>query len=221
MKKIITFFFTVIVLFSVLCFGSCARNDKMEKLVSQLRYDVLYSSSENYEIYAYKELTELPLKSDGKIGELKNVLTFKIVFRKEISLKSSPIIQFRLDGINYRKEFEYRPLSNYVSCCLILPSMPENKLDVTIDFDSEKQTHTLLTTKNKKTLSEKDILSFLKNTEDADARKILDGEKEYEIRIRLIYSDGFNCYFLGLYNEDFSVNFLLDGETGELLAKKI
>ncbi len=217
MKKIITFFLTILVLFSV----SCSKNDEIEKRLSQLRYDVLYSFSEDYEIYAYKELSELPLKSDGKVGEQKNVLTFKIVFKKEISLKSSPVIQFSLNGITYRKEFEYRPLSNYVSCYLILPSMPENKLDVTIDFDSVKQTHTLLTTKNKKTLSEKDVLNFLKNTDDSDALKILSGEKEYEIRIRLIYSDGFNCYFLGLFTNDSFVNFLLDGETGELLAKKI
>lgn len=217
MKKIIIFFLTIIAFFT----ASCSKNDEIGKRVSQLRYDVLYSFSENYEIYAYKELTELPLKSDGKIGEQKNVLTFKIVFKKEMSLKSSPIIQFSLNGITYRKEFEYRPLSNYVSCYLILPAMPENKLEVTIDFDSEKRNHTLLTTKNKKTLSENDVLSFLENTDDADVRKILDGEKEYEIRIRLIYSDGFNCYFLGLFNEDSSVNFLLDGETGELLAKKI
>ncbi len=217
MKKIIIIFLTIIALLT----ASCSKNDEIEKRVSQLRYDVLYSFSENYEIYAYKELTELPLKSDGKIGEQKNVLTFKIVFKKEMSLKSSPIIQFSLNGITYRKEFEYRPLSNYVSCNLILPTMPENKLEATIDFDSKKNSHTLLTTKNKKTLSKTDVLSFLENTDDADARKILDGEKEYEIRIRLIYSDGFNCYFLGLFSEDSSVNFLLDGETGELLAKKI
>lgn len=217
MKKIITSFLTIIVLFSV----SCSKNSEIEKKVSQFRYDILYSFSENYEIYAYKEFTELPLKTDGKIGEQKKVLTFKIVFKKEMSLKSSPIIQFSLNGITYRKEFEYKPLSNYISCNLILSSMPENKLEVTLDFDSEKQTHTLLTTKNKKTLSEKDILNFLEKTNDADARKILDNEKEYEIRVRLIYSDGFNCYFLGLFNEDASVNFLLDGETGELLAKKI
>ena len=217
MKKIITFFLAILFLFSV----SCSENDGTEKRVSQLRYDILCSFSEDYEIYAYKELSELPLKNDGKVGEQKNVLTFKIVFRKEMSLKSSPVIQFSLNGITYRKEFEYRPLSNYVSCFVIIPSMPENKLDVTIDFDSVKQTHTLLTVKNKKTVSEKEVLSFLKNTDDGNARKILDGEKEYEIRIRLIYSDGFNCYFLGLYNEDSSVNFLLDGETGELLAKKI
>ena len=55
---------------------------------------------------------------------------------------------------------------------------------------------------------------------DEDADVFFNGKTNYEIRIRLISSDGYICYYVGLLDKTKSVDFLLDGETGEILAKK-
>ena len=60
----------------------------------------------------------------------------------------------------------------------------------------------------------------LKKAEDEDADVFFNGKTNYEIRIRLISSDGYICYYVGLLDKTKSVDFLLDGETGEILAKK-
>ena len=188
--------------------------------MSQLRFDILFSGDEYYDVYAFKEICENPQKDDGEIGERKNVLTFKIVFKNDIPLKSSPVIQFSLDGITYRKEFEYKPLSNFVCCSLFLPALPGNKLDVSLEFDKKAVNHTLLTVLNKKTLNYTEVLGIIDKSDDEDAQRFLNGEKPYEVKLRLISSDGYNYYFIGFYNEDEFVGFLIDGTTGEIIAKK-
>ena len=210
----------VTVISFILILAACSQSNALEKKVSQLRFDILYSSSEYFDVYAFKEICENPQKDDGEIGELKNVLTFKIVFKKEMPLKSSPIVQFSLDGITYRKEFEYKPLSNFVCCSLFLPALPDNKLDVSLEFDKKAENHTLLTVLNKKTLSHTEVLDIIGNSDDEDALKFLNGETAYEVKLRLISSDGYNYYFIGFYNENEFVGFLMDGTTGEIIAKK-
>lgn len=204
----------------ILILAACSQANTIEKKVSQLRFDILYSSGEYFDVYAFKEICENPQKDDGEKGELKKILTFKIVFKKEMPLKSSPIVQFSLDGITYRKEFEYKPLSNYVCCSLFLPTLPDNKLDVSLEFDKKTENHTLLTVLNKKTLSHNEVLDIIGKSDDEDARKFLNDEKPYEVKLRLISSDGYNYYFIGFYNETEFVGFLMDGTTGEIIAKK-
>ena len=53
-----------------------------------------------------------------------------------------------------------------------------------------------------------------------DIEEIFDGKTPYEIKIRLIYSDGYDCYFIGVETKEKSVGFLLDGSTGEIIAIK-
>ncbi len=204
----------------ILALAACSENNALEKKVSQLRFDILYSCGEYYDVYAFKEICESPQKDDGEIGEMQNVLTFKIVFKKEASLKSSPVVKFSLDGITYRKEFEYKPLSNFVCCSLFLPTFPDNKLDISLEFDENAETRALLTVLNKKTLSYAEILGIIGKTDDEDALKFLNGENNYEVRLRLISSDGYNYYFIGFYGENEFVGFLADGITGEIIAKK-
>lgn len=217
MKKIALLFSVLFLLFST----SCKQNDAYADKISQLRHDILYAFTEDYEIFAYKEIREEPLKDDGKKDETKNVLTFKIVFKKEMSLKSSPVVQFSIDGINYRKEFEYRPLSNYVSCYFFLPSLPKEKLGISLEFDERKETHTLLTVLNKATINYSEALTGIAESDDEDAKKFFGGNENYEIRIRLIYSDDYRCYYVGLFSASESVSYLVDGENGEIIAKKV
>ena len=204
----------------ILILAACSQKSALEKKVSQLRFDILFSGDEYYDVYAFKEICENPQKDDGEIGERKNVLTFKIVFKNDIPLKSSPVIQFSLDGITYRKEFEYKPLSNFVCCSLFLPALPGNKLDVSLEFDKKAVNHTLLTVLNKKTLNYTEVLGIIDKSDDEDVQRFLNGEKPYEVKLRLISSDGYNYYFIGFYNEDEFVGFLIDGTTGEIIAKK-
>ena len=216
MKKILL----ILSILSVFFVSGCARQDKSADFISQLRYDILYSDSENYEIYAFKEVRETPLSDDGEKGEMQNLLTFKIVFKTNIALRSSPVITFSLNGITYRKEFEYKPLSNFVICSFFVPEQPDKKLETEICFDNDTKHYTLLSVINKKTLSHKEMLSALKSAGDKDADEFFSGKTNFEIRIRLISSDGYNCYYVGLIDKTKNVNFLLDGETGEILAKK-
>lgn len=216
MKKIAAILSCLFIVFSVSCKKTVAYTDK----ISQLRYDVLYSFSEDYEVFAYKEIREEPMKDDGEKGENKNVLIFKITFKKQISLKSSPVLQFSIDGINYRKEFEYKPLSNYVSCYFFLPSMPSDKLDISLEIDDRKEAHSLLSVLNKSTKSYTDALETIERSDDDDAKKFFSGEENFEIRIRLIYSDDYRCYYVGLFSATKSISYLLDGETCEIIAKK-
>ena len=95
-----------VVLLLAFQFAGCKKNSEYDDKISQLRYDVLYGETDEFDVTAYIEKREDPIFQDGLVGEKINLLTFKIEFDKDIVLKSSPVIEFETDGIKYRKETE-------------------------------------------------------------------------------------------------------------------
>ncbi len=200
--------------------SGCKKNAEYEDKISQLRYDVLYGETDDFDVTAYVEKREDPVCQDGLAGETANFLTFKIEFDRDTVLKSSPVIEFETDGIKYRKETEYKPLSDFVYCFFSPKKLPDKKLNVKITTDEKSETVTLLSVKTKSTLTYNEVLNSLIKSKTPSATEIFDGKTQYEIKIRLIYSDGYECYFIGLETKEKSVSFLLDGSTGEIIAIK-
>ena len=209
-----------VVLLLAFQFAGCKKNSEYEDKISQLRYDVLYGETDDFDVTAYIEKREDPIFQDGLVGEKINFLTFKIEFDKDIVLKSSPVIEFETDGIKYRKETEYKPLSDFVYCFFSPKKLPDKKLNVKITTDEKSETITLISVKKKDTLTYKEALNSLIKSKTPSITEIFDGKAPYEIKIRLIYSDGYDCYFIGVETKEKSVGFLLDGSTGEIIAIK-
>lgn len=209
-----------VVLLFAFQFAGCKKNSEYEDKISQLRYDVLYGETDDFDVTAYVEKREDPVCQDGLAGETTNFLTFKIEFDRDTVLKSSPVIEFETDGIKYRKETEYKPLSDFVYCFFSPKKLPDKKLNVKITTDEKSETVTLLSVKTKSTLTYNEALNSLIKSKTPSATEIFDGKTPYEIKIRLIYSDGYECYFIGLETKEKSVGFLLDGSTGEIIAIK-
>lgn len=209
-----------VVLFIIFQLTGCKKYAEYEDKISQLRYDVLYGETDEFDVTAYVEKREDPIYQDGLTGDIANFLTFKIEFDRDAVLRSSPVIEFETDGIKYRKETEYKPLSDFVYCFFSPKKLPDKKLNVKITTDEKSETVTLLSVKKNDTLTYKEALNSLRKSKAAPADEFFDGKTPYEIKIRLIYSDGYNCYFIGLETKEKSVGFLLDGSTGEIIAIK-
>ena len=98
--------------------------------------------------------------------------------------------------------------------------LPDKKLNVKITTDEKSESITLISVKKKDTLTYKEALNSLIKSKTPSITEIFDGKTPYEIKIRLIYSDGYDCYFIGVETKEKSVGFLLDGSTGEIIAIK-
>lgn len=216
MKKIITLILLITAVF--LC--SCSDSKRDLDGISQLRFDVLICECDDYSVFAYKEIREEPFLEDGSAGETKKVLIFKIQFKNVTALKSSPTLSFSQNNISYRKELEYKPLSNYVSCIFDVTEFPNSFLEVNITINGENHSLRLNSTLNKNTLGYKKIVQKVKKSTDTDILAFFNENKQYEMKIRLLPSEGFNYYYLGLIGKNQSLDLLLDGVSGEIIAKK-
>ena len=72
--------------------------------------------------------------------------------------------------------------------------------------------------KNSDTIAyEKAINQLSKN--DESVKEFLNSNN-YELKIRLIDNEGYDYWYIGFSNADKSISFLVDGKTGETVAKK-
>ena len=214
MKKVI---FSFILIFCLSVFPACKKECEYRQKFSQLRQTALYAEKDSYSLVCYPEIRENPYLDDGKQATLENCLIFKLTFKGKHTDFENCKISFSVDKKEYCGEFEFKPLSSFLYCYLKVDSLPSACLFVNISYDGKSDGFELKPLKKATTISYCDAIEKLK-TQDDSAVGLLNSNNE--MRVRYISSGDYDYWYLGFIGKDCKVSFLIDGETGELVAKK-
>lgn len=211
MKK--TSFFILLVALIAFTFTACKQNDY--PAVSQLRKDVLYASSEGYEVTVYPEERETPLISDGTPNENSPVLIVKINSLTEIQGTFTIFAEF--DGRRYSATPEQR--SNTLMRAVIpVDSLPASTLTICLSGKTET-TLTPTSVIPKDTLNHTVALNTaIKNLSD---KLIYDGNKPLgEFQVRVLYEAPNAYWYVGYVTERKTYSLLISANGKEIIATR-
>lgn len=215
MKKLLLT--TLCIIFTFLLF-SCSKPPLYEGKISQLRQEIFFAENEQFKLVCYPETRENPMENDGICGKIENVIIFRLTFKSSAIKDSTYDISFNVNGKSYNGKFEYKTIPNLLTSTISVENINFKDLQVTVT--SENQTYSLkaIAQKNSDTITHiKAINQLSKN--DEQAKEILNSNN-YELKIRLIDNEGYDYWYVGFSNGEKSVSYLIDGKTGEIVAKK-
>ncbi len=206
--------------FFALCLGLGCKKKKIDyfEYVSELRSNIFCAQTEEFSLRAYAVEKEYPYSTDGVKRDV-SVRT-EIYFIAPSGDKTTAI-SFAVEGVSYGGEMSYDNVKAeyYYSCSLDVSALTQ--IDFTIDYGEETLTLCAPSVKTENTLSPQTILQKLVEAEE-DFFNALTDEFGFvgEIYLRLLYED-FPYYYVGIIDRNGNITaFLLNGETGKILAKR-
>ena len=199
-------------------FVSCKKTFDYLPYVSELRSDILLAKTESFSLRVYAVNKENPYIPDGVPHECNT--------RAEIYLtapegKEACYVYFSLDGQEYGGEMSYDHVkAEYFYACSIDISKVET-LPCRIEYGKQTFNLTACTIRQENTLSSAEILKKLQEEESELFESMTDPYGfAGEIYIRLIYEEN-PYYYVGIIDKEGKINaFLLNAQTGKLLAKR-
>ena len=216
MKKLICLIL-LLTSFSFVC--SCKKDDFIYKSkISQLRQNILFGECSEFSIFCFTELVEIPIEDDGIVGKTENRLYFKLKYKENNHEEELVNISFNIGKSSFNGQFEYKPISDNLICSISVDNISLNKLYLIITNENKRQALTLNSIKNQTTIPYATAITSLVNN-DSEIKKIFDNDSA-EIRIRLINNDSYDYWYVGVCDGKKEYSFLVDGQNGELLARK-
>ena len=209
-----------LLLFSVLLllFPACKQETDYFSYVSELRENILLAKTETLSLRAYAVQKEIPYETDGVARETS---TRAEIYLSAPSGDKTCKISFTVDGKCYGGEMSYDNVKAeyYYSCTLDISSLLE--LSFEVEYGEEKSTLLAVSVKTETTLSPQAVLEHLRKTEKDFFESMTD---KYgftgEIYLRLLYEDA-PYYYVGVIDRNGKTTaFLLNAETGKILAKR-
>lgn len=217
-KKLVGLFIVVV----VLCFSiSCKGKVDLAFFVSSFRQGVYEGSIDDYKITAYTELREEPFLLDGFVGEKVNVITIKL--EKEQGSLDGAKVRLNYGENSCEGTFDYNPLNGKFICEIEVENLPtESNITAIIKSEEIEKSCQLTTKKLSSTITQKEVLNMIKKQEPEIIKNLFENNNvTTEIHVRLIAEENKNYYYVGLVQKDGKIKaFLLDGSTGEILAKR-
>ena len=206
------------ILFPLFFFTSCAKEVDYFSYVSELRNNVLLAQDQTYSLRIYSVSKESPYESDGVPKEIIRRAEFYLSApsgEKEYQLSFSingethtAVLSFD----NVKGEYYYFESVDISAC---------DTLECTLLYDGQSTVFLAKSVKTPTTLSPNDILEKVKTSEPELFSSLTD---KYgfsgEIYLRLLYEDA-PYYYVGIIDRNGNVTaFLLNGESGKILAKR-
>ncbi len=217
-KIMLRFFFLCIALFCALSFVGCKKQVRYADYVSELRSNIFLTKTERLSLRIYSVTKETPYAADGVPQESSP--------RTEVYLVAPAgdkvcTLFFTVDGKEYGGEMSFDNVraEYYFYCTLETSALREIVCKITYGGEESELTAKSVRTKN--TLSHTDILNGLLRAEKA----LFDGLTDKygfagEIYIRLIFEES-PFYYVGVIDRKGNITaFLINGETGKILAKR-
>ncbi len=200
------------------CWGCKKKQIDYFSYVSEVRSNILTAQTEDYSLRIYAVEKEYPYSTDG-IKRDTSVRTE--VYLTAPSGDKTIEITFWVEGVSYGGEMSYDNVKAeyYYSCGLDISAL--SNVECTLHFGEESLTLCAQSVKTESTLSPRAVLQKLVDAEGEFFASLTD---EYgfvgEIYLRLLYED-FPYYYIGIIERNGDITaFLLNGETGKILAKR-
>ena len=217
MKKLIAFLIAVAAGFLLV---SCNRKSFSKEQISQLRDDLFCAEGEFFKIYAYPETRETPMQDDGFIGTKTEILSFKISYSARKTPTLPPTLKVTIGDKEYTAKFENLSSAYYTYAEASVSSLPEESFLGKITFTDKTYDLEFVSQKRKNLLSYMEAIDLAVNADNEEVASFFSSVEKYEIRVRILESDGFNYWYVGLIGENGGIALLYDAETGDLIATK-
>lgn len=203
----------------VAVFAGCKKEFDYLPYVSELRSNILLAKTEDFSVRIYAVSKESPYLPDGVPHERNTRIE---VYVSAPEGKDACHFYFTFDGQKYGGEMSYDNVkAEYFYACTLDISKVET-LPCRIEYGAQTIELNALSIRQENTLSAQEILKKLK---DAECELFENMTDKYgfagEIYIRLIYEEN-PYYYVGIIDKAGKINaFLLNAQTGKLLAKRI
>ena len=210
--------FLLLLFLPLTLFSGCARTVDYAEYLSERRSNVLLYSGENYHVCIYDVEREYPFSADGYVASPTH--------RTELFISAPDgtthcSVEFTAKNQTHRGEASFDSVKRqyYFSCNEDVSSLTELTLKIT--FGEETYEITALSVRTEKTISPNEALHFVV---EADQNLFEEMTENHiflgEIYVRLLY-EGAPYYYVGIVNRSGNITaFLLDGETGAILARR-
>lgn len=217
-KKVLSI---IVVLIVVTASISCKDSLDLSIYVSELRLGIYEGEKENVTLTVYAEEREDPFIIDGFVGELKKVLIVKLSSQGRVIDSASVSLEF--DGVNYKGDFEFNPLNGKYCTEIFVDKLPTSPIiNATFNCGEESVSLELKTKINSDNLSYSEVLESVRKNDSQIIKELFNNTNvSTEIHIRIISDKNKNYYYVGLSEKSGKTHaYLVDGITGEVLAKK-
>ncbi len=217
MKKYFCLIVTIIMLSAVI---SCKKDVDLSYYVSELRENVYVGEVDSLKVTVYPEKRETPFIADSYVGKLKNQLIVKID-GENVTLDDAEII-LSYDKTTAQGSFNYSPIGGKYVCNIEVENLPKNGSINGVLKTGEKECEFVLSSAvTSSAISAKDALNSVKKHDFKTVDKLFcDGKVEAEIHVRIMADKERNYYYVGFVSKNGTYAYLIDGRTGEVLAKK-
>ena len=199
-------------------FSACQKEADPLDYLSEYRSEIYLAETEEFSLRAYAVEKEHPFVADGLVGTLTKRVEFYLT-AKDGSMSCH--IRYFLDGEEHGGEASFDSVKReyYYSCAADLQG--KTTLPVRITLGEQEYELTAHSVKTEITLSGETVLKLLKETEsELFASLVSSKELLAELHLRLLYEDA-PYYYIGVVERSGRITaFLMDGETGKILAKR-
>ena len=216
--RLTAFFSLLFCLIPLFFFTGCNTPIDYFEYVSEYRGNVLYATGENFDLKIYSTEREYPYAADGIKRETSHVT--EVFFAAESGEKTYSV-SFHYDGKSYGGECSYDAVKSryYFSCAADL----SNAQALAIELQSGETTYALnaVSVLTEQTLSGREIVQKTAEKEKDLFSSLTDNKRFFgEIYLRVLFEEKV-YYYLGIVTESGKIHsFLLDGTTGNIIAKR-
>lgn len=195
-------------------FASCKNSPDYFSYVSELRSDLFTADEEEFSLTVACISREYPYISDGIKAPVSNVI--------EITLDgdADEYCVYLLGEEHMGGEMSFRNTRGDFYYSQGVKSFPEGSVTLRVEWEDKSREIVATSVKTESTLSPEQALSLALDPEKETLRNMsAEGGFAGEFYVRLLRRDK-NYYYVGIVNRDGkTISLLLDGESGEVLAR--
>ena len=199
-------------------FSGCKKEMDYRPYVSELRSNILLANEGNFTLRIYAVNKETPYIPDGIPHECTNRVEIYLIAPEG---KENCKLYFTFDGQEYGGDMSYDNVKSEYFFSRTLDISKAKNLTCRVEYGDKIFNLTAVSIQNEHTMDAMNILKALKISEPELFTSLTD---EYgfagEIYIRLIYEEN-PYYYVGIIDRSGNIHaFLLNAQTGKILAKR-
>lgn len=218
MKKLLCIFLLIVSSFSL---TACKNTVNLEMYLSEIRHSVYEYRSDDYTVTVYAEQKESPYLNDGFVGEMKTYLTVKIEDYKSSLSDASVCLSY--DGETVLGKFEYSPLNGKFITEIEVDKLPSSStISAVVKNNGEEKAFDIPKFTADGALSYSNALDKVAYAEQKVISNMLDGNgSSIEARVRILTEGESVFYYVSITDvTKKTIAFLVDGSSGEILARR-
>ena len=217
MKKYFCLIVTLIMFTAVI---SCKADVDLSYYVSQLRENVYTCDVDGLKVTVYAEKRETPFIADSYVGKLKNQLIVKIDGQNATIDDAEILLSY--DKTTALGSFTYSPIGGKYTSTIEVETLPKSaSINGVLKTGGKEIEFVLTSAVVSGFISSSDALNAVKKHDSKIVEELFcDGKVQAEIHIRIMADGTRNYYYVGFVTKDSTYAYLVDGKTGEVLAKK-